>query len=130
MMPRQDPRPVNLSLRHFRFPPNAILSISHRVTGVLLVATLLGWLVWLNLVMFEPSRLPSHQAWLLSGAGKVFLSLFWLALAFHWLAGLRHLLIEFCLNKRLTAFIRSESAVWLLLGLWFTLSLFALLRIW
>jgi succinate dehydrogenase / fumarate reductase cytochrome b subunit len=129
-MPRQDTRPVNLSLLHFRFPPNAILSISHRITGVLLVITLLSWLAWLNLSLFEADSLNRYQAWLSSWSGKLFLSVFWLALALHWLAGVRHLLIEFCLNSRLKAFLRTESAVWFLLGLWLALSVFALARIW
>lgn len=130
MMQRQDSRPVNLSLWHFRFPPNAIASISHRISGVLLLMTLVIWLVWLNVGVLFPQSFAHNQAWLNSLSGKLFLSVFWLSLAFHWLAGLRHLLIEFCLNQRLTAFLRKEQAVWMLLGFWLAIASFSLVRIW
>ncbi|UQB41409.1 succinate dehydrogenase, cytochrome b556 subunit [Thiomicrospira microaerophila] len=130
MMPRQDSRPVNLSLWHFRFPANALLSISHRITGVLLVASLMLWLISLNLILLQPEQFSTYQAWLNNASGKLFLSLFWLALAFHWLAGLRHLLIEFAISLKLKTWLRSEQAVWFTLGLWIAIGGFSLIRIW
>lgn len=130
MMPRQDSRPVNLSLWHFRFPPNAILSITHRISGVVLSTSLIAWLLWLNIAFVSAENLASNQAWLSSLSGQLFLSLFWASLAFHWLAGVRHLLIEFSINAGFSNFLRTEQAVWLVLGLWIALSSFSLARIW
>lgn len=130
MIPRTDKRPVNLSLWHIHFPLNALVSISHRISGVVLILSLLVWLVMLNQMLFLADDFHQHQAWLSSLTGQVFLSLFWLALWFHWLAGVRHLLIEFCLNSRIKSALRTQHAAFGSFILWGLGALLILARIW
>lgn len=130
MIPRTDKRPVNLSLWHFQFPLNALVSISHRISGVVLILTLFIWLFLLNQMLFVPDDFAKHQAWLSSIGGQIFLSLFWLALWFHWLAGIRHLLIEFCLNSRIKTALRTHQAALGNFILWGFGALLILARIW
>jgi succinate dehydrogenase / fumarate reductase cytochrome b subunit len=96
MMPRQDPRPVNLSLRHFHFPLNAWLSISHRLSGLLLVVGLLVGLVMLSHLLLQPKAFAFYQIWLSTHTAQILLLIFVLVVWFHWLAGLRFLLIDLC----------------------------------
>lgn len=130
MIPRTDKRPVNLSLWHFHFPLNALVSISHRISGVILILSLFIWLFLLNQMMLTPTEFSQHQAWLSSLSGQVFLSLFWLALWFHWLAGVRHLLIEFCLNNRIKTALRTQQAAIGSFSVWGMGALLILVRIW
>lgn len=116
MMPKTDPRPVYLNLFQFRFPPNALLSISHRISGVVLIVSLCIWLGLLNLMVFFPQS--DHQAWLSSWSGQVFIWGFWSALALHWLAGARHLFIEFCINPRFKQLARTNHAALLMFAVW------------
>lgn len=128
MMPRQDKRPVNLNLWHFRFPLNALTSISHRISGVFLIICLLIWLGWFHLVLLYPQDFADYQAWLSSWPGQLFVSVFWLALAFHWLAGVRHLLIEFLPLPSLKPALRQNA--WLVGVLWFGLAGLIIARVW
>lgn len=118
MMPRRDKRPVNLSLWHFRFPFNALVSISHRVSGVVLILSLAAWLLWFNLILLDSDNFSSYLQWLSSFSGKLFLTLFWSALSFHWLAGVRHLILEFSSHNALKQTLRSNTQAKWLAGLW------------
>ena len=87
-------RPVNLDLATIRFPITAIVSITHRITGMVL---LLGALVFL--AMFDMS-LASEQSF---NELKTILDQVWAkfilwailaALAYHFAAGIRHLIMD------------------------------------
>jgi succinate dehydrogenase / fumarate reductase cytochrome b subunit len=87
-------RPVYLNLFAFRFPLNAILSILHRITGVGLLLFLLTGLAWLNLwVLFPEQRADTLQA-LTHPLGQLIWFFAAVSLWFHWLAGVRHLMME------------------------------------
>lgn len=118
MMPRPDQRPLNLSLRHFHFPLNAWLSIAHRLSGILLVIGLFCAIVILSHVLLKPDSFVTYQAWLTQRHAQILLLLFAFALWFHWLAGLRFLLLDFCINPTCQRFVRAAAkthlSLWLL----------------
>jgi len=86
-----DHRPMHLNLLQIHFYPNAIISISHRISGALLAVCLLGWLMLANLSVFGGI---SSQEITQTLAGKLLILLTFLSLFFHWLAGIRHLIID------------------------------------
>ena len=89
------PRPVFLNLTQIQMPVGALTSIGHRVSGILLAAS-----VPIGVYLFDRS-LQSEQGFvevtglLRHGAAKVVLVLVIWALAHHVLAGVRHLLSDF-----------------------------------
>lgn len=123
-------RPVYINLAAFKFPLPAYVSILHRITGVLLSLGLLLGLVWLNWAVFHPESFQASLALLAHPLSKLIISGFLLSLWFHWLSGLRHLLIEHNVwntladlsRSRLTAkimlLIFAVGAVWILLEVW------------
>lgn len=88
-------RPVNLEINTMRFPPSAIASILHRVSGVVMLVTI-GLLIWLFAISL---RSPEGFA----QATQVFANpivkfVVWgvlTALGYHLLAGIRHIIMEF-----------------------------------
>lgn len=128
MMPKTDSRPVYLNLFQFHFPPNALLSISHRIAGIALILTLPIWLILFNFMVLEPQA--NHQAWLQTTLGKSFVLLFWLALYFHWLAGARHLFIEFCINSRFKQIARTNRMAWVTFFIWLLGAVFIGWEVW
>jgi succinate dehydrogenase / fumarate reductase cytochrome b subunit len=93
-MPNQAQRPVFLDLLRIRQPVTALLSIGHRLSGVLMVLAI-PFFVWLfdrSLASAEGYR---HAASLLQSlpARLALLLLIW-ALAHHFFAGIRYLLLD------------------------------------
>lgn len=90
---KQQQRPVNLNLTTIKFPPPAIVSILHRVTGVL-IFLLLPFLLWVL------STSVSSQTGFLSlkdGNHPILWFFVWIALSatiFHLIAGVRHLFMD------------------------------------
>ncbi len=87
-------RPVNLDLTTIHFPPAAIASILHRISGVILflLIPLALWLLQLSLA--SPDDFDTVQG---------YFSTFWIkfivwagltGLIYHLLAGIRHLLMD------------------------------------
>lgn len=123
-------KPVYMSLRDFRFPLNAILSILHRITGVLTVVTLIVGLAWLNLLLLQPDSYQQTWAWLHHPLGKLVVIAGMLSLSFHWLTGFRHLLMEHNVGQMLTRLDRAKtSAQWLLL-VYLIWSVWVIWRLW
>jgi len=92
-------RPVNLALWTIRFPVTAMISITHRVTGVLLFL-LLPVLLWsLEQTLHSPESFIHWQDCFKNAAFRLFL---WAALStlfYHLIAGIRHLLMDFHLGE-------------------------------
>jgi succinate dehydrogenase / fumarate reductase cytochrome b subunit len=87
-------RPVNLDLSSLKYPPMAIASILHRLSGILLFF-LFPWVLYL----FSRSLLSEaeFQATLLSFSSsfpKILLWTFFSALIYHLLAGIRHIFMD------------------------------------
>lgn len=87
-------RPVYIDLLRIRLPVGGLVSILHRVSGVLLVLAL-PFLLW----VFQQSLVSAEDYQRVTGLLQKFplrilLFLLILALAHHLLAGIRHLLLD------------------------------------
>jgi len=130
-MPLKDPkpakrRPVFLDLRRIHFPPQAIASIAHRLTGVLMLLAILPatWLFTLSLS--GPEGFARAGQALTGWPAGIAALLLALSLAHHLFAGIRYLLLDIDIGiARQTA---RRSALWVMgagvlagLGLWWGL---------
>lgn len=87
-------RPINLDLRTIKFPIPAIASILHRVSGFILFL-FIPFLLWiLQLSLSSPEGFLALQQHFTSLYGKLFLGAFLAALIYHFIAGIRHLLMD------------------------------------
>jgi len=121
-------RPRFLRLTSFHFPLNAKLSALHRITGLMLIASLLGYLALFNLIVFHPSVTISSVV--NHCIHKCLYSLFWSALAFHWLTGLRHILAEHFTQPHIYQKINSLSANLLIIALWCLITVLIIYQAW
>lgn len=87
-------RPVNLNLTTIRFPIPAISSILHRISGVIL-CFFVFFLLWaLQASLQSAQSFSDLQQWLTAPMVKFFLWVFLSSLFFHFIAGIRHLLMD------------------------------------
>lgn len=97
-------RPINLDLTKFRFPPMAIVSILHRISGVVLFL-----FIPLMLYLLHQSLSSSVNFELLqqrlddSGWMKLWVWLLLSAALFHLIAGIRHLMMDLGIGESLKA---------------------------
>lgn len=84
-------RPLSPHLQVYRLPLLALLSISHRATGVLLAAGSLVLAYWLAAVASGPEAFSDAQALLGSLPGRAFLLVITFSLFYHLGNGIRHL---------------------------------------
>jgi len=88
-------RPVNLALTKFAFPLAAIASITHRITGVLLFVGV-GFLLYaLSLGLSSSADYTRAAALLEAPLARLLLLAVLAALAYHFFAGLKHMLLDF-----------------------------------
>ena len=89
-----DHRPKNLNLLTIRFPLPAIISILHRISGVILFLSipLLLWALDCSLASME-SYDALHNA-LTTPFAKILIWLFLAPFLYHFAAGIRHLLMD------------------------------------
>jgi succinate dehydrogenase / fumarate reductase cytochrome b subunit len=96
-------RPVNLQLSTIKFPVTAIVSILHRISGIIL---LFGVLVLLWMLDASLRSEESFQS-LVDTLGHPLIQLVvWVvlaALAYHMVAGLRHLVMDMNIGESLAA---------------------------
>lgn len=94
-------RPVNLDLSTIRQPITAIVSIAHRISGVILLAGILV-LIWMLDASLSSRESFQQLAELLSSpAMKVLLWAVLAALAYHLVMGVRHLIMDFGVGESL-----------------------------
>ncbi len=87
-------RPKNLNLLSVRLPLSALMSVGHRAAGILLFLALPYLLHWLQLSLASEAGFIQVQNDLNSiGLKLVLLVLIW-ALAHHFIAGIRYLLLD------------------------------------
>lgn len=86
-----DKRPLSPHLQVYRLPFIVMMSITHRMTGVGLVAGALLLVYWLVAAANGPAAYADAQRLLGSVVGKVFLFLWTWALFYHMANGIRHL---------------------------------------
>ena len=84
-------RPLSPHLQVYRLPLPALMSISHRATGVLLAAGSLVLVYWLAAAASGPDAFADAQALLGSLPGRVLLLLLTFSLFYHLGNGIRHL---------------------------------------
>lgn len=88
-------RPVYLSLSQFRWPFAAIASITHRITGVALFAGIGYLLRLLGVALESPEGFAQAAATLAEPLPKLILLAVLAALAYHFIAGIKHLVMDF-----------------------------------
>ena len=118
-------RPVNLDLATMKFPPMAIASILHRISGIVLFVFIPFVLYLLDKSLqsnhsFEQTKLLLSNPWI-----KVLVWAGLSALFYHLFAGIRHLLMDLGLGESVTAGRKSSVGVIILaifavilLGIW------------
>ena len=84
-------RPLSPHLQVYRLPLPALMSISHRATGILLVAGSLVLVCWIVAVASGPDAFASAQALLGSVPGRALLLAITFSLFYHLGNGIRHL---------------------------------------
>lgn len=110
-------RPVYLSLTRFRWPFAAIASITHRITGVALFAAL-AYLLWLlGMALESPAGFERAAGLLEAPLPKLVMLAVLAALAYHFFAGIKHLVMDFHLWDTLEAGRRTSVAVFVLTGI-------------
>lgn len=94
-------RPVNLDLGKFHFPLPAITSILHRVSGILLFVAVAFLLYGLQLSLSGEEGFNEVMALMDSVLAKLIVWGILSALAYHFVAGIRHLLMDIDVGETL-----------------------------
>jgi succinate dehydrogenase / fumarate reductase cytochrome b subunit len=84
-------RPISPHLQIYRMPLTAVMSITHRLTGVFLVVGMILLVVCLMAVAEGVDQYSAVQFFLQSAAGRISLWVWIYALFFHLGHGVRHL---------------------------------------
>ncbi|MGR9106559.1 MAG: succinate dehydrogenase, cytochrome b556 subunit [Gammaproteobacteria bacterium] len=84
-------RPLSPHLQIYRLPLTAIVSITHRATGVAITLGMIYLVVWLMGIAEGASAFQETRAFLDSWFGRLLLFLWTFALFFHFAHGIRHL---------------------------------------
>ena len=112
-------RPLSPHLQIYRPQLTSVMSISHRLTGVVLAAGGMCLVAWLVMLATGGGWYATAQAFANHGIGRLVLFLFWLATAYHMGNGIRHLLWDFGAGLSLGGVYRGGWLVqiWLLLAM-------------
>jgi len=87
-------RPVNRDVTKYRFPLTAIVSILHRVSGVVLFLAMPLFLYYLSQSLSSVEQFQAVTETLTKPFPKVVLWVVLAALSFHWVAGVRHMIMD------------------------------------
>ncbi|MDF1677852.1 MAG: succinate dehydrogenase, cytochrome b556 subunit [Legionellaceae bacterium] len=105
-------RPVNLDLGSIKFPPMAIASILHRISGLTLFLLLPVMLYLLRESLVSPESFEHTKTLMMTCAWyKLLMWAFSSAWLYHLLAGLRHLLMDMGIGETTDAGRRSALIV-------------------
>ena len=120
-------RPVNLQLNTISFPPAAITSILHRVTGVAMFFALL-FVIWAWAVSVSSAQGFAMVQEQMAGPIGKFITIGTIsALAYHVIGGLRHLVMDMGYWEELESGDNSAKATILL---WFILTVVVGVVLW
>lgn len=103
-------RPVNLDLSTIQFPITALVSITHRVSGVILLAGILILMWMLDASLTSEESFLELQTILASPVAKLVLWAVLAALAYHLVMGMRHLLMDLGIGESLEGGRRGATA--------------------
>lgn len=109
-------RPVNLNLLTIKQPITAVLSIFHRITGILLFLSLPLILWSLGLTLSDEAGFNTMASYLAEPSGKLIALALWFFVSFHLCAGIRHLVMDMGYGESLRAARVSAMIVMLLTG--------------
>ncbi len=109
-MSTTDNRPVFLNLLRIRQPVMAVVSIFHRISGVLMILALPGLVYLLNLSLSNQAGFSQVADLLASPVLKLLAVLLGWALTHHILAGIRFMLLDFDLGIERAA---ARKTAWL-----------------
>ena len=124
----QDTRPINVGmtdLMSFRWPVTAIVSIAHRIAGGVLFAGIAVMLFALDMSLSSEAGFESLKAMMLAPVGKLITWALLSALAYHLVAGVRHLFMDLGFGETLEGGVFSAR-----LTLFFSTILIVLVTIW
>lgn len=120
-------RPVNLDLNTIKFPPSAISSILHRVTGVAMFFALL-FVIWAWAVSVSSADGFASVSALMDGiVGKIVAIGTASALTYHLLGGIRHAVMDMGYWEELESGNLSAKVV---IGLWIVLTIVLGVALW
>jgi len=120
-------RPVNLQLNTISFPPAAITSILHRITGVALFVALL-FVIWAWAVsVSSPDGFALVSEQLNGWLGKFIAIGTISALSYHILGGVRHLIMDTGRWEELESGNASAKAI---IGIWIILTIVVGVVLW
>jgi len=94
-------RPVNLDLGKFHFPLPAITSILHRISGIIVFVGMAFLLYGLDLSLSGESGFESVAALMDNFIAKFIVWGILAALAYHLVAGVKHLIMDFGIGETL-----------------------------
>ena len=120
-------RPVNLELNTIKFPPSAISSILHRVTGVAMFFALL-FVIWAWAVSVHSAEGFANVQAIMDGFFGKFVAIGTAsALTYHILGGLRHVVMDLGHWEELESGNTSAKAV---IALWVVLTVVLGVALW
>jgi succinate dehydrogenase / fumarate reductase cytochrome b subunit len=120
-------RPVNLDLNTIKFPPSAVSSILHRVTGVAMFFALL-FVIWAWAVsVSSPDGFASVQSIMDGVIGKLIAIGTASALTYHILGGVRHVIMDMGHLEELESGNNSARAI---IALWVVLTVVLGVALW
>ncbi len=125
---KNDSRPINLGfsdLLHFRWPIVALASITHRITGILLFIGIGFGLYGLDMSLSSEAEFRALASILGALPGKIILWLLMSALAYHFVAGIKHLLLDLGIGETLEGGRRAA-----MVSIFFSLTLIVLAGLW
>jgi succinate dehydrogenase / fumarate reductase cytochrome b subunit len=96
-----DKRPVNLDLTTIKFPVPALASISHRIAGVALFVAVPILLWMLDRSLASPESFAEMKELLDAWPAEVVLFGILMALAYHFVAGIKHLIMDWGIGETL-----------------------------
>ena len=125
---KHNPRPINVGigdLASFKWPITALSSITHRVAGVVLFIGVAFMLYALDLSLSNEEGFLSLREMMISPLGKIITWSLLSALAYHFVAGIKHLVMDMGFGETL------EGAQFAAkITLFFSAALIALAAIW
>jgi succinate dehydrogenase / fumarate reductase, cytochrome b subunit len=87
----KDNRPISPHLTIYRPQITTVLSITHRFTGMALLAGFIAMTLWLLSAAYNPAFYAELHDWMISIVGKICLLGFIFAFYYHLANGIRHL---------------------------------------
>ncbi|MGB1190152.1 MAG: succinate dehydrogenase, cytochrome b556 subunit [Pseudomonadales bacterium] len=116
----QSKRPINVGfsdLLQFRWPITALTSISHRIAGVVLFIAVGFLLFALEQSLASEASFNQLSELLTSPVGQLVTWLILASLAYHFVAGVKHLIMDGSDSESLEAGTRAAMITWVVSGI-------------